>query len=68
MSDYVVVCVSGISAHVNGQPIFGFLVYGPFPEDEVETKAREIQRIEGGATFVRPLVDLADTYRRLSAD
>jgi len=65
---HVVVCVSGISGSWTGQAIFGIKVYGPFPEEEVETKAREIQSFEGGATFVRPLIDLADTYRRMSAD
>jgi rhodanese-related sulfurtransferase len=28
----------------------------------------KIRQLEGGATLVRPLVDLANTYRRLSAD
>jgi len=65
---HVVVCLSGLSAHVNGSPIFGCLVYGPFMPDEVEAKAKEIQHLEGGACLIRPLVDLADTYRRISAD
>ena len=65
---HVVVCLGGLSVHVNGSPIFGCLVYGPFTEDEVGEKAKEIQRFEGGATLVRPLVDLANTYRRMSAD
>lgn len=65
---HVVVCLGGLSVHVNGQPYFGCLVYGPFTEDEVEQKAKEIQRLEGGAILVRPLVDLANTYRRISAD
>ena len=66
--DHVVVCLGGLSAHTNGSPIFSCLVYGPFTAEEVGEKAREIMRIEGSATFVRPLVDLANTYRRLSAD
>lgn len=65
---HVIVCLSGLSAHVNGSPIFGCLVYGPFTATEVEAKAKEIQRLEGGACLIRPLVDLANTYRRLSAD
>lgn len=65
---HVVVCLGGVSVHENGSPIFSCKVYGPFTEDEVAEKAREILRIEGGGVFVRPLVDLADTYRRLSAD
>ena len=65
---HVVVCLGGLSVHANGSPIFGCLVYGPFTEDEVGEKAKEIQRFEGGATLVRPLVDLANTYRRISAD
>jgi hypothetical protein len=36
--------------------------------DEVGEKAKEIQRFEGGAVLIRPLVDLANTYRRMSAD
>ena len=66
--EHVVVCMGGLSVHVNGQPYFGCKVYGPFTEDEVGERAREILRIEGGAILVRPLVDLQDTYRRLSAD
>ena len=65
---HVVVCLGGLSVHVNGSPMFGCLVYGPFTEDEVAEKAKEIQRLEGGAILVRPLVDLANTYRRISAD
>ena len=65
---HVVVVLTGMSVHVNGSPIFGCLVYGPFTKDEVAEKAKEIQRLEGGATLVRPLVDLANTYRRISAD
>ena len=68
LKDHVVVCLSGLSAHTNGSPIFGCLVYGPFTKAEVKDKAKEIQRLEGGAVLVRPLVDLADTYRRISAD
>lgn len=67
-ADRVVVCLGGLSAHANGSPIFGCIVYGPFTKDEVETKVKEIQRLEGGACLIRPLVDLDDTYRRLSAD
>lgn len=67
-ADHVIVCLGGLSAHVNGSPIFGCIVYGPFTKDEVEEKRKEIQRLEGGAILVRPLVDLAGTYRRLSAD
>lgn len=67
-TSHVVVCLSGLSAHANGSPIFGCLVYGPFRADEVEEKAREIRSLEGGAVLVRPLVDLAETYRRISAD
>lgn len=66
--DRVVVCLGGLSVHVNGSPIFGCLVYGPFTKDEVIEKAKEIQRLEGGAVLIRPLVDLANTYRRISAD
>ncbi len=67
-SDHVVVCLGGLSEHVNGSPIFGCLVYGPFTKDEVAEKAKGIRQLEGGAVLIRPLVDLADTYRRLSAD
>jgi hypothetical protein len=67
-ADHVVVCLGGLSVHVNGAPTFSVKTYGPFTEAEVGEKAREILHIEGGAVFVRPLVDLADTYRRLSAD
>lgn len=66
--DHVVVCLGGLSVHVNGSPIFGCLVYGPFTKDEVEEKAKEIRRLEGGAVLIRPLVDLQDVYRRISAD
>jgi hypothetical protein len=66
--DHVVVCLGGLSVHVNGSPIFGCKVYGPFTSDEVGEKAKEIQRFEGGAVLIRPLVDLANTYRRMSAD
>jgi hypothetical protein len=66
--DHVVVCLSGLSVHTNGSPIFGCIVYGPFTKDEVEQKASEIRRLEGGAILIRPLVDLTDTYRRISAD
>ena len=66
--DHVVVCLSGLSVHTNGSPIFGCKVYGPFTEEEVEVRSAEIQRIEGGAVLVRPMVDLKDTYRRLSGD
>jgi hypothetical protein len=66
--DHVVVCLGGLSVHVNGSPIFGCLVYGPFTMDEVGEKAKEIQRLEGGAVLIRHLVDLANTYRRMSAD
>ncbi len=66
--EHVVVCLGGLSEHVNGSPIFGCLVYGPFTKDEVEQKAKEIRQLEGGAVLIRPLVDLANTYRRLSAD
>jgi hypothetical protein len=65
---HVVVCLGGLSVHENGSPIFGCKVYGPFHSFEVDAKAKEIQSIEGGAVMVRPCVDLADTYRRLSAD
>lgn len=67
-ADHVVVCLGGLSVHTNGSPIFSAKVYGPFTKEEVEDKAREILWIEGGAVLVRPLVDLADTYRRMSAD
>ncbi len=67
-ADHVVVCLGGLSTHTNGSPIFGCLVYGPFTVDEVEAKSKEIRRIEGGAILIRPLVDLANTYRRMSAD
>lgn len=66
--DHVIVCLGGLSEHVNGSPIFGCLVYGPFTANEVEAKSKEIRSIEGGAVLIRPLVDLTDTYRRLSAD
>lgn len=65
---HVVVCLGGIHAHENGSPIMSCKVYGPFTEDEVGEKARQIWRIEGSGVFVRPLVDLDDTFRRLSAD
>lgn len=65
---HVVICLSGMSAHTNGSPIFGCKVYGPFTEEEVEVRSAEILRIEGGAVLVRPMVDLEDTYRRLSGD
>lgn len=65
---WVVVCLGSLSVHVNGQPFFGCKVYGPFPEEDLPGVQREIQKIEGGAILVRPLVDLDDTYRRLSAD
>jgi predicted flavoprotein YhiN len=67
-ADHVVVCLGGLSVHTNGSPIFGCKVYGPFTKEEVAEKAAAIRVLEGGACFVRPLVDLADTYRRLSAD
>lgn len=65
---HVIVCLGGLSAHTNGQPIFGCKVYGPFTAKEVEQASRDIRRLEGGAVLVRPLVDLQDTFRRLSAD
>lgn len=68
LKDHVVVCLGSLSVHTNGSPIFGCKVYGPFTKDEVEKAANEIRSFEGGAVFVRPLVDLAETYRRLSAD
>lgn len=68
MIAHVVVCLGGLSVHTNGSPIFGCLVYGPFSATEAETKAKEIRRLEGGAVLIRPLVDLAETYRRISAD
>ena len=68
VADRVIVCLGSLSVHVNGSPIFGCLVYGPFTESEVAEKEKEIRRIEGGATLVRPLVDLHDVYRRMSAD
>ena len=37
-------------------------MYAPFTKDEVEDKAKGIQRLEGGADPIRPLVDLADTF------
>lgn len=67
-STHVVVCLFGLSEHVNGQPQFGCKVYGPFTQDEAVAKQGEIRRIEGGAVLVRPMVDLEDTYRRMSAD
>jgi hypothetical protein len=54
--------------HTNGQPFFGCKVYGPFPEEDLVGVEREIRKIEGGAILVRPLVDLDETYSRLSAD
>jgi hypothetical protein len=66
--EYVIVCLSSLSVHVNGQPFFGCKVYGPFAESDLVGVHREIQRLEGGACLVRPLVDLDDTYRRISAD
>ena len=68
MNQYVIICLGGLASNANGQPQFGCIVYGPFTAEEVEEKQREIVHIEGGAVLVRPLVDLADTYRRLSAD
>jgi hypothetical protein len=65
---HVVVCLFGMTEHVNGQPQFGCKVYGPFTEDEAVAKQGEIRLIEGGAVLVRPMVDLEDTYRRMSAD
>lgn len=65
---YVVVCLGGLSVHVNGSPIFGCKVYGPFPEEDIVGVEREIRNLEGGAVLVRSLVDLDDTYRRISAD
>jgi len=67
-ADHIVVCLGGMSVHTNGSPIFGCLVYGPFTKDEVEEKAREIRQLEGGAVLIRPLVDLSETYRRISRD
>ena len=66
--DHVVVCLGGLSVHKNGSPIFSCLVYGPFHPYEVDAKAKEIQRLEGGCVLIRPMVDLAETYRRISAD
>ena len=65
---YVVVCLGSLSMDVRGQPTFGCKVYGPFSEEEAATKQGEIMRLEGGACLLRPLVDLADTIRRISAD
>ena len=65
---FVIVCLAGLSVHTNGQAFFGRKVYGPFTLEDVAVKEKEIQQIEGGALLVRPLVDLADTYRHLSAD
>ena len=65
---HVVVCLGALHAHVNGAPMFGCVVYGPFTKDEVEEKSKGIQRLEGGAVLIRPLIDLDDTYRRISAD
>ena len=63
-----VICMGYIHAHANGQPQFHVLAYGPFQEDELEQAKKDIRAIEGGGLFVRPLVDLHDTIRRLSAD
>jgi len=68
MPDHVVVCLGGLSVHANGSPIFGCKVYGPFEAEDVEERMREIRAIEGGAVLARPLVDLIDEYRRMSAD
>lgn len=65
---HVVICLSGLSVHTNGSPIFGAKVYGPFTENEVERAAKTIGSLEGGAVLVRPLVDLTDTLNRISAD
>lgn len=66
--EWAVVCLGGLSVHVNGAPTFSCKVYGPFTEEEVNEKAREIGHLEGGAVFVRPLVDLNEIYQRISAD
>lgn len=69
MTEHVVVCLGGLSVHTNGSPIFGCKVYGPFESaDQAEEAMPMIRRIEGGVTLLRPLVDLAETYARLSAD
>jgi hypothetical protein len=66
--DYSIVCLGGVYVHTNGQPFFGCKVYGPFAEQELEDAKATISRLEGGAVFIRPLVSLGDTIRRLSAD
>ena len=67
-SRYVIVCLGGLSVHVNGSPIFGCKVYGPFLAEEIEEQERTIRSLEGGAILVRPLVDIHDTIARISAD
>jgi hypothetical protein len=64
----VVVCLGNLSKHENGQPMFMCKVYGPFADADIAQAAADIQAIEGGCILVRPLVDLADTIRRISAD
>jgi len=66
--DHVIVCLGGLGVHTNGSPIFGCKVYGPFTAEEIIGVEREIRKLEGGAVLIRPLVDLNDTYRRISAD
>ena len=67
-ADHVIVCLGGLGVHTNGSPIFGCKVYGPFTAEEIIGVEREIRKLEGGAVLIRPLVDLNDTYRRISAD
>lgn len=66
---YVIVCLGGLSVHRNGSPIFSCKVYGPFEtEEEAEREQGTLMLLEGPALLVRPLVDVQDTYRRISAD
>lgn len=70
MDGYVVICLSGLSDHAaTEQPGFLVKAYGPFPRRALAVAARrQLRPIEGGALLVRPLVDLDDTFRRISAD
>jgi len=63
---WVVVCFS--RNDIDGVTPF-VKTYGPFETqaDAAHTEV-EILRLEGGTTFVRPMVSWADTVRRISAD
>lgn len=66
---YVLIVLGSLTVDTNNQPGFMMKVYGPFESlRDAEDKRKDIQRLEGGAVFVRPLVDYWDTVRRISAD